>query len=67
MYKNVMPFLTDFLHSALHTPQHAVHGAMTSLSLAGIYSARTLVGRNIRRRVGVYMITLSYTWQIHAL
>jgi len=49
MYKNVTPFPMDFLH----TPQHAVDGAMTSLSLAGIYCARTLLGRHVCKRVDV--------------
>jgi len=63
MYKNVRPFLMDFPH----TPQHAVHGAMTSLSLARVYCARTLLGRRVCKRVDVYMITLSRTWRIYAL
>jgi len=63
MYKNVTPFPMDFSHR----PQHAVHGAMTSLWSAGIYCARTLLGRRVCKRVDVYMITLSCTWRIYAL
>jgi len=40
---------------------------MTSLSLAGVYCARTLLGRRVCKRVDVYIITLSCTWQIYAL
>jgi len=61
--KMLTPFPMDFPH----TPQHAVHGAMTSLALAGIYCARTLLGRCVYKRVDVYMITLSCTWRIYAL
>ena len=35
--------------------------------LAGVYCARTLLGRRICKRVDVYMITLSCTWRIYAL
>jgi len=63
MYKNITPFPMDFPHTA----QHAVRGAMTSLSLAGVYCARTLLGRRICKRVDVYVITLSCTWLIYAL
>jgi len=63
MYKNVTPFPMDFSHM----PHHAVHGAMTSLLLAGIYCARTLLGRHICKHVDVYVITLSCTWWIYAL
>jgi len=52
-YKNVTPFLMDFPH----TPKHAVHGAIASLSLAGVYCAGTLLGRRVCKRVDVYMIT----------
>ena len=57
MYKNVT--LISCIMDFLHTPQHAVQRwvPMTSLSLAGLYCARTL-------RADVYMITLSCTWQI---
>jgi len=62
--KNVTPFPMDFPH----TPQHAVHRAMTSLSLAGV-CARSLLGRRVCKRVdvGLYVITLSCTWRIYAL
>jgi len=64
--KMLTPFPVDFPH----TPQHAVHGSMTLLSLAGVYTvycSRTLLGRRICKRVDVYMITLSCTWRIYAL
>jgi len=41
--------------------------SMTSLSLAGVYCARTLLGRRVCKRADVYMITLSCTWRIYAL
>jgi len=63
MYKNVTPVPMDFPHM----PQHAAHGLMTSLSLAGVYCARTLLGRGVCKRVDVYMMTLSCTWLIYAL
>jgi len=44
-----------------------VHGVMTLLSLAGVYCARTLLGRRVCKRVDVYMITLLCTWRIYAL
>jgi len=44
-----------------------VHGAVTSLSLAGVYCARTLLGRRVCKHVDVYMITLSSPWRIYAL
>ena len=41
--------------------------SMTSLSLARIYCACTLLGRHVCKRVDVYIITLSCTWWIYAL
>jgi len=41
--------------------------SMTSLSLAGVYCASTLVGRCLCKRVDVYIITISCTWWIYAL
>jgi len=41
-----------------YTLEHAMHGAMTSLSLAGVYCARTLLGRRVCKRVEVYIIAL---------
>jgi len=41
---------------------------MTSLSLARVYCARTLLGRRVCKRLDVqYVITLSCTWRIYAL
>jgi len=57
MYKNVNTVSGGF----------SVHGAMTSLVLAGVYCARILLGRRVCKRVDVYMITLLCTWRIYAL
>jgi len=38
-----------------------------SLSLASVYCACTLLGRRVCKRVDVYIITWSCTWQIYAL
>jgi len=38
------------------------HGAQLKL-----YCARTLLGRHVCKRVDMYMITLSCTWQTYAL
>jgi len=57
--KMLTPFPMDFPQ----TPQHAVI-IVTSLSLAGIYCARTLLGRRVCKRIDVYVITLSCTWWI---
>ena len=67
MYKNVA--LISRKMDFTHTPQHAVQPwvPMTSLSLTGVYCARTLLGRRVCKRADVYMITLSCTWRIYAL
>jgi len=41
--------------------------SMTSLSLAGVYCASTLLGRCLCKCVDVYIITISCTWRINAL
>ena len=53
----------------LHMPQHAIQwwAPMMSLLMAGVYCTRTLLGRRICKRLDLYMITLSCSWQIYAL
>jgi len=61
--------LTPFPMDFLQTPEHAaiIDETMTSLSLAGVYCARPLLGRRVCKRVDVYIITLSCSWRIYAL
>ena len=59
--------LTPFPMDFLHMPEHAPSLSMTSLSLAGVYCTHTLLGRHVCKRVDVYIITVSCTWQIYAL
>ena len=64
-------FPVDFPHTPV-TPQHAVIiddviVIGSTVSLAGVYCASTLLGRRVCKRVDVYIITLSCSWRIYAL
>ena len=66
MYKNVNTVSDGFFRT--HQWRHSTPSlSMTSLSLAGVYCASTLLGRCLCKRVDVYIITLSCTWRIYAL
>jgi len=56
--KMLTPFPMDFLHTPV-TPQHAV--------IIDDVVGPTLLGRRVCKRVDVYIITLSCTWQLYAL
>jgi len=56
--RNVQKMLTPFPVDFPNTPEHAIHGAMTSLSLARVYCARTLLERRVCKHVDVYIIAL---------
>jgi len=72
MYKNVNTISDEFFHTPV-TPQHA--GIIDDVIIIGrrriyctvVYCANTLLGRCLCKRVDVYIITLSCTWQIYAL
>jgi len=61
------PFQMDFPHMPV-TPQHAV--VINDVIIIGrrhVYCASKLLGRCLCKRIDVYIITLSCTWQIYAL
>ena len=67
MYKNVNTVSDEFFRTRLQWRHSTPVLSMTSLSLAAVYCASTLLGRCLCKRVDVCIITLSCTWQIYAL
>ena len=62
MYKNV-----NTVSNGFSARQSTPSLSMTSLSLVGVYCARSLLGRRVCKHVDVCIITLSCSWQIYAL